>query len=67
VKLCETKSSFTELCNVGDGRKYVARPSLDKFILQASDQKLKNKGGVCTIIVGPKGAGKLSSVARVLS
>jgi hypothetical protein len=61
VKLCETIPSFTELCNVGDG------PSLEKFILQASDQKLKNKGGVCTITVGPKGAGKLSSVARVLS
>ena len=67
VKLCETIPSFTELSNVGDGRKYVARPSLENFILQASEQSLKNKGGVCTILVGPKGAGKSSVVARVLS
>ena len=57
VILCETIPSFTELYNVGDGCDNVARPSLENFILQASDQKLKNKGGVCTIIFGPKGAG----------
>jgi hypothetical protein len=42
VKLCETTPSFTELSNVGDGCDYVARPSLEKFILQASEQSLKN-------------------------
>jgi hypothetical protein len=67
VKLCETIPSFTELYNVGDGRKYVASPSLANFILQASEQSLEDKGGVCTIIVGPKGPGKSSAVARVLS
>jgi predicted GTPase len=66
-KHCETISSFTELSNVGDGCDYVARPSLKNFILQASEQSLKNNGGVCTIIFGPKGAGKSSAVARVLS
>jgi hypothetical protein len=34
AKLCETIPSFTELYNVGDGRKYVARPSLENIILQ---------------------------------
>jgi hypothetical protein len=63
VKLCETIPSFTELYNCDN----VARPSLENFILQASDQKLKKKGGVCTIIVVPKGTGKSSAVARVLS
>jgi hypothetical protein len=48
VKLCETIPSFTELSNVGDGHKYVTRPS------QASQQSLEDKGGVCTILVGPK-------------
>jgi hypothetical protein len=67
VKLCETIASFTEMSNVGDGCDYVARPSLENFILQASEQSLKNKGGVCTILVGPKGAGKSSAVAHVLS
>ena len=66
AKLCETIPSFTELSNVGDGCNYVARPSLEKIILQASEQSLKNKGGVWTIVVGPNGAGKSSAVARVL-
>jgi hypothetical protein len=60
VKLCETIPSFTELSYVGDGRKCVARPSLENFILQASEQSLQDKGDICTIIVGPKGAGKPS-------
>jgi hypothetical protein len=65
-KLCETSASITEFNNVGDGSDYVTRPSLEKCILQASEQSLKNKGGVYTIIVGAKGAGKTSAVARVL-
>jgi hypothetical protein len=67
VKLCETIPSFTELSNVGDGRKYVTRPSLENFILHASEQSLEDKGGVCTILVGPECAGKSSAVARVLN
>jgi hypothetical protein len=68
VKLCETIPSFTELSNVGDGRKYVTRPSLENFISQASARLfIYFLFGVCTIIVGPKGAGKSSAVARVLS
>ena len=65
-KLCETSISITEFDNVGDDSNYVARPSLEKCILQASEQSLKNKGGLYTIVVGAKGAGKTSAVARVL-
>jgi predicted GTPase len=67
VKLCEMIPSCAELSNVGNGRKYVARPSLEDLNLQASEQSLEEKGGVCTIIIVPKGAGKSSAVARVLS
>ena len=65
-KLCETSISITEFNNVGDDSDYVTRPSLENCILQASEQNLKNKGGAYTIIVGAKGAGKTSAVARVL-
>ena len=65
-KLCETSASITEFNNVGDGGSYVTRPSLENCILQASEQSLNDKGGVYTIIVGAKGAGKTSAVARVL-
>lgn len=65
-KLCEKSASITEFNNVGDGRKYVTRPLLEKSILLASEQSLEDKGGVYTIIVGAKGAGKTSAVARVL-
>ena len=66
IKLCETSASITESSNVGDGSDYVTRPSLENCILQASEQSLKSKGGVYTILVGAKGAGKTSAVARVL-
>ena len=45
-KLCETRTSITEFNNVGDGCDYVTRSSLEECILQASEQSLKNKGGV---------------------
>lgn len=45
----------------------MARPSLENLTLQPSEQTLEDKGDVCTIIVGPKGAGKSSAVAHVLS
>ena len=66
TKLCEKSVSITEFNNVGDERKYVTRPLLEKHILQVSEQSLKNKGGDYTIIVGAKGAGKTFAVARVL-
>jgi hypothetical protein len=66
LKLCETSASITEFDNVGDGSNYVTRPSMEKRILQASEKSLKDKGGVYTILVGAKGAGKTSAVARVL-
>ena len=66
IKLCETSASITEFNNVRDGSDYVTRPLLENCILQASEQSLKNKGGAYTIIVGAKGAGKTSAVARVL-
>ena len=65
-KLCETSISIMEFNNVGDDSDYVTRPSLENCILQASEQNLKNRGGAYTIIVGAKGAGKTSTVARVL-
>ena len=65
-KLCETSTSITQSHNVGDDSDYVTRPSLENRILKASEQSLKNKGGAYTIIVGAKGAGKTSAVARVL-
>ena len=66
TKFCEKSAQITEWNNVGDGCDYVTRRSLEDRILQASEQSLKNKGGVYTIIVGAKGAGKTSAVARVL-
>lgn len=45
---------------------YVARPSLEKNILEAYNETLREKVGTYTILVGPKGAGKSSLVARVL-
>ena len=65
-KLCETSISTTEYNNVRNDSDYVTRPSLENCILQASEQSLKNKGGAYTIVVGAKGAGKTSAVARVL-
>jgi hypothetical protein len=64
-KLCEMTPFFGELENVADGSDYVTRPSLEDRILKASEKKLKGKGGVYTVLVGPKGAGKSCSVARV--
>ena len=55
TKLCEKSASITEFYNVGDGCDYVTRLVLENCILQASEQSLKNKGGVHTIIVGAKG------------
>ena len=66
IKLCETSTSITEFNNVRDGSDYVTRPSLEKGILQASERSLRSKGGAYTIVVGAKGAGKTSAVARVL-
>ena len=66
TKLCEKSAQITELNNVGNGCDYVTRRSLEDRILQASEQSLKNKGGVYTIIVGAKGSGKTSAVARVV-
>ena len=65
-KLCETSTSITEFRNVGDDSDYVTRPLLEKSILKALEQSLKNKGGNYDILVGAKGAGKTSAVARVL-
>ena len=66
TKLCEKGASITEFNNVRDEGDYVTRPLLERRILQASELSLKSKGGVYTIIVGAKGAGKTSAVARVL-
>ena len=65
-KLCETSTSITEFRNVGDDSDYVTRPLLEWSILKALEQSLKNKGGNYDILVGAKGAGKTSAVARVL-
>ena len=64
--LCEKSVSYTEFNNVGDGFNYITRPLLENRILKASEQSLEDKGGVYTIIVGAKGAGKTSAVARAL-
>ena len=66
TKLCEKSAPITEWNNVRDGSDYVIRPLLEKSVFEASEQSLKNKGGVYMIIVGAKGAGKTSAVARVL-
>ena len=66
TKLCEKSAFITESNNVGDGRKYVTRPSLESSILKASEQSLEDKGGFYTIIAGAKGSGKTSAVARVV-
>lgn len=53
---------------IGTEKEYTSRPSFEKTILKVSKNVRDIKSpGIFTILVGPKGSGKLSVVARVLS
>ena len=51
----------------GDYCNYVSRAELEDLVLKAYGKSLKAKGGTYTILVGPKGAGKSTLVAHVLT
>lgn len=64
--LTETVSKAFD--GIGTGKDYITRPSFEKTILKVSENTMESKRpGIYTILVGPKGSGKSSVVARVLA
>jgi ATP/maltotriose-dependent transcriptional regulator MalT len=60
----DMRPKFLEL--VGPKSKYVDRPVLEAEILRFSMSRLNDKIGVYIVLVGPKGAGKSTILAKVL-
>ena len=62
--MAKVKPTFSE--DIGPSSNYVSRPSVEKMILGVYE-KTSLESGTYFVMYGPKGAGKSSAVARVLS